>query len=845
VIRERLLAKTPEVKADLEAVYVAKGDILKNQLSFRDCGMTLRQFRSAVDFVDTYPFAPYQFQLIQKVFEAIRKAGATGLHLARGERSMLDAFQSAAKTAALKDVGVLAPLYDFYPSIESFLDTVVKKTIDQASDNPSLQPFDIKLLQVLFLIRYVDEMKGNVDNLVTLCLDRIDADRIALKRQVEESLGRLEKETLISRNGDVYAFLTNEERDINKEIKDVDIANGDEAKTLGEIVFDDVLKGQRKHRFSVNKMDFDFNRKCDAYLIGQNKERALLVSVISPLSDDYDLYDKGKLILDSTADGGCVLVRLGNEETLGRELRTYIQAEKYVGRKNDGTLPETTRRILRDCAEANLRRRERLTTLVAEMLPAADNYVAGQALKLKASTPLGVLDEAMEYLVQNTFNKMGLLKHLCSEPLKETQAILRANDVDREGELFRANEHNPEALDDLRSYLELCGQASRQVVLHDMLEKRYAVRPYGWPDDEVLLLLARLVVLGEVTLIMDAAPIPIDKVFDAIATPAKRRKVIVRKRETADPKAILEARTLGKQLFAEMGPDGEDGLFAFLQAKLKERQISLTANRSLADTGQYPGAEAISTGLALIGPLVADQDSKKFIERFNALRDDLLAFSADFHEIEHFYRSQKPAWEKLRKAYEAFQFNRMELERDDAAGPALKRMKEVLASPRPYSSVKEGDALIATAQAVNAALLSARRADATAKIDARVAALEADLSAANADASLRSSCLGALQDMKAGVQIEQSLAHITQAETEAVTAYDDAVRRIEAFVRAAAKPKGPDGAPPTLKKHRVVKPADFVSTTYLESSSDVDAFLGALRTALDAAIAGGERIEIR
>jgi hypothetical protein len=150
---------------------------------------------------------------------------------------------------------------------------------------------------------------------------------------------RLEKETLISRNGDIYAFLTNEEWDINKEVKDVDIANGDEAKTLGEIVFDDVLKGQRKHRFSVNKMDFDFNRKCDAYLIGQNKERALLVSVISPLSDDYDLYDKGKLILDSTADGGCVLVRLGNEETLGRELRAYIQTEKYVGRKNDGTCP--------------------------------------------------------------------------------------------------------------------------------------------------------------------------------------------------------------------------------------------------------------------------------------------------------------------------------------------------------------------------------------------------------------------------------------------------------------------------------------------------------------------------
>ena len=155
--------------------------------------MTFRPFRDGVDFVKNYPFAPYQFQLIQKIFESIRKAGATGLHLARGERSMLDAFQSAAKTASQKEVGILIPLYDFYPSIESFLDTIVKKTIDQAASNPSLQPFDIKLLQVLFLIRYVDEMKGNVDNLVTLCLELMDGDRLCLPsgrvRQIEGFCG--------------------------------------------------------------------------------------------------------------------------------------------------------------------------------------------------------------------------------------------------------------------------------------------------------------------------------------------------------------------------------------------------------------------------------------------------------------------------------------------------------------------------------------------------------------------------------------------------------------------------------------------------------------------------------
>ena len=144
--------------------------------------MTFRTYADAEDFAACYPFAAYQFQLVQKVFESIRKAGATGLHLSRGERSMLDAFQTAAKQIGTEEVGVLVPFYRFYPSVEGFLDTAVKQTIDQAGDNHALEAFDTTVLKVLFLIRYVDEMKGNVDNLVTLCVDQIDADRLALRK---------------------------------------------------------------------------------------------------------------------------------------------------------------------------------------------------------------------------------------------------------------------------------------------------------------------------------------------------------------------------------------------------------------------------------------------------------------------------------------------------------------------------------------------------------------------------------------------------------------------------------------------------------------------------------------
>ena len=576
VIQERLLTKREEVRADLEAEYAKQRDILKNQLSFKDVGTTFPEFKDADDFVRNYPFVPYQFKLLQKIFESIRKAGATGLHLAQGERSLLDAFQHAGQSVSNMEVGILVPLYRFYPSIESFLDTTVKRTIDQARDNASLEDFDTKLLEVLFLIRYIDEVKGNVDNLVTLCLEHIDADRLALRKTIEASLQRLERETLVNRSGDTYFFLTSEERDINREIKNVELSTAEEAKFVGELVFDDVLKGQRKHRFSVNKMDFDFNRICDARPVGNRIERGLVVSVITPLAEDYEFYQDSKCTLESSQDGGQVLIRVQDDENLGRELRTLLRTDKYIRTKDDGTLPPTTKRIHRDLADENRIRRERLTHLLGEMLADASYFVAGQRLEVAASAPQAALGEAMEYLIQNTFTKMSYLKTLREDPLKEIQAVLRSNDIGQGDLGMKEAEENPQATEDLRDYIELCTKNSRQIILFDMLTERYAKRPYGWPEFEVILLLARLYMTGEVQFVSGGAAIPKDTLYEALTSQRKWRSITVVQRSTSKPEDVKKARELGRDVFSEMGPEGEDALFEFLKGRLEGWRGKLT-----------------------------------------------------------------------------------------------------------------------------------------------------------------------------------------------------------------------------------------------------------------------------
>ena len=845
VIQKRLLAKREEVRADLETEYARKGDILKNQLSFKDVGTTFPEFRDADDFVQNYPFAPYQFKLLQKIFESIRKAGATGLHLAQGERSLLDAFQHAGQSVSNREVGILVPLYRFYPSIESFLDTTVKRTIDQASNNASLEDFDTRLLEVLFLIRYVDEVNGNVDNLVTLCLDQIDADRLALRKTIEASLQRLERETLVNRSGDSYFFLTSEERDINREIKNVELSSAEEARLLGDLVFDDVLKGQRKHRFSANKMDFSFNRICDEHPVGNRTEGGLIVSIMTPLADDYESYQDGKCVLESSQDGGQVFIRLQDDETLRRELRTLLRTDKYLRTKDDGTLPSTTKRIHRDLADENRIRRDRLTRLLGQMLTDASYFVAGQRLEIAATAPQAALSEAMEYLIQNTFNKMGYLKTLRDEPLKEIQAVLRSNDIGQHNLDMDMPESNPQATEDLRSYIELCTKTSRQIVLFDMVATRYANRPYGWPEFEVILLLARLTMAGEVQFVSGGAAIPKGKLYEALTSRRKWRNIIVVQRVTARPEDVQKAREVGREVFSEMGPEGEEALFEFLKGRLGDWRDKLGRYHTLADTGSYPGAGDIADGLSLLKALLAPEDSNRFLAGLNERGGDLLDLADGFHDIEHFYEHQRPMWDKLRAALSRFRLNQMELERDESAGAALRRMGEILAATRPYGLVKEAEELIRTVSEVNEGLLSRQRAQVLATIAEQTASVRAEVSTAGGDESLKATCLTPLENLAKLVTTHDSLAHIGQAESEAVRLKDEALAQVEQYLARKAEEGKEEQDKPVVKPRRVVSPGKFVKLPYLESQDDVDAFLGDLRKELADALAKNERIEIR
>jgi hypothetical protein len=97
VIGKRLLAKTGRRMTSCADVFIAQGRHHQQPagLQFAE-GVTLPGYKDAAEYVSYYPFAPYQFTLLSKIFEAIRR-GCHRPHLSKGERSLLDAFQTAVK----------------------------------------------------------------------------------------------------------------------------------------------------------------------------------------------------------------------------------------------------------------------------------------------------------------------------------------------------------------------------------------------------------------------------------------------------------------------------------------------------------------------------------------------------------------------------------------------------------------------------------------------------------------------------------------------------------------------------------------------------------------------------
>lgn len=878
VIQKRLLRKTPEAEAELRALWEQKGDILRNQITFDRSGPTLKNFDGPESFISNYPFAPYHFQLVQKVFEEIRKVGATGAHLAYGERSMLDAFQMAAMSIADKPLGALIPMYSFYRAVEGFLDTAVKRTIDQAAESSVLDTFDVQILRTLFMIRYVDLIKGTLDNLVTLSIEQVDEDKLTLRRSIEETLQRLEKESLITRNGDEFVFLTNEERDITRKIKATEIAGSEENKALSDLIYKDLLKDKNKFRYSVNKTDYSIGRYLDGHSLEGRYEHDLRVEVISPLDLDYALYGEAGCINKSNeAPAGMALFKLPDSKEFFTELRTWLKTNKFIRLNDDGSQPELSK-ILSERGRENQERKKRLRLMLEELAERAEVYAQGQHLKLNSSNIVNKFDEACQYLLENTFTKLSYLRVLQQEPERELHAILHTNDIGQLGLTLNGEEGNPQAIKEVEQFISLRASGNDRLLVADIIE-RFSKRPYGWPDGEVLLILGRLAATSLISFHAAGPSMPLADAFDYLSNSRRRREISVQKKRQTDEVLLKQARNLTQELFNALGPAGEKELFEYYCGHFGSWRTNLEKYKAAASAGRFPGKAAIEQALLSLQRLLGNTDSVDFFKTVVDNRDDYLNLEEEYRDLHEFFTNQLHTWQQLQQALRRFDKNKQALEKDEKARKALTELKAIEQNAEPYGQLHQVATLVEAVEIINAGILGEKRQHALASVDEKIAQLQAEIARSGFEtAELSNRLLRPLQLVKADLETETSIANIYMLQTQtADERLHDGVFELERAIQAeferqqklqheqtkaaqAAKSAGgvkEGGAPALVSKPKPVAPpkpvVEVVATSvfnklgnglYLESQNDIDRFIDALKAELESTIKQDKRIRI-
>ena len=498
VIQKRLLVKTDEGAQLLSGVYANQSNNFKTLFDFADGSQTFRNFKDEAHFINSYPFIPYQFSLFQSAIADLSLHNAfEGKHSSVGERSMLGVFQQVAIKVSHHDIGQLATFDLMFEGIRTALKSNIQRAVINAETHLD-NKFAVQVLKALFLVKYVDGFKSTIRNICVLMLSSFDEDVTLLRQRVEEALNLLEEQTYVQRTGEMYEYLTDEEKDIEQEIKNTEVESADVATELENIIFDQVIK-TRKIRYNAGSsasqgQDYAFSRKLDDKLYG--REHEIGINIISPF---YEHAENDEMMSNkSNFSSDELFVVLPADSRLMNDITMYKRTQKYVKQNYSIVQQETAKRILSEKGHQNSKRQAELIQRVKSLIGKAKLLVAGIEIEVSSEEAQMRIEKGFHELVSRAYPNLRMLSNM-SYTENDVANIL---DSSQQGLLGDDALALAEPERDVLAFIQRNAKSAIRTTVKGLLEQ-FEKKPYGWSYAAVLSTLAKLCANGKIEVRMD------------------------------------------------------------------------------------------------------------------------------------------------------------------------------------------------------------------------------------------------------------------------------------------------------------------------------------------------------
>ena len=837
VIKRRILEKKEIAETPLRALYDANSSKLSNLILFQ-AKPTWSGYKDADDFKNVYPFVSYQFELLQKVFEAIREHGMSeGRHLSQNERSLLSAFQNSAKKAADLDSGILVPFDSFYSTIEEFIDYDIKTVFSNAERRAGLDGFAIRVLRVLFMIKHVKEMPSTIDRLATLMVDNINADKAALKNKIFEALQQLEEETLIQKNGEEYDFLTNAEQDVNKQINNSAYNEGEVQRTIFDIIYDKVLESN-KYRYE-GRYDFGLNRYVDSEIKGSFSQDSITIKVITQFSG---MRAETEFQAESVRSNSIVV-----DLTEGTFIDELIRANKIgtFKRNNSASMSAALTEIMSKKSAELSDRIKRAEDIIRAALRTAPIYLSGTKLDIKQKDGKDRLQDALKEMVKHDYFKLPLVSYFYQDQ-RSILTMLNDNNMTINGDDI-SGDANSSAYDEICSKIKDDIGLHRKVTVKSLLDN-FTKKPYGWRELDILGMIGVLWKHHKIQILIH------DNEVDERNTSFKNDLVrknntdtmVIRLQEKIDEQVLYAVKRIMSDVYSENLPLEE--------TKLKEGVVSFFTRKKEFLSGlktkygsDYAGCTAATEVYKDFDAILHASDTISIFQEIIDRKESLEDKAETLEQLEAFYKegsNQQKNYQEAKKICKWYEQN-CSLQDLSKMEDIVRQMNEIISLDMPFTRMNELANLVFQASSAKEKILEE-------KLDRTKKAVEKDRDAVSRELA---DALGAelTEDQKSRIQEKAdevqaqydewlgSLRSQTANMDSYVTASANNLSGFRRFITSVMS-EGTD-TPVRAKRVRII---DYVPTVNkkIKTAADVDVVLNAIREKLLAELENNDEIDL-
>jgi hypothetical protein len=678
VIEKRLLKKSPEATELLKDLYAKEHAHISTLISFSDSGVQFKGLQGDKDFVNKYPFLPYQFDLFQQCRRALSAHNAfQGKHASVGERSMLGVFQQVIKSIGENGEKTLVGFDKMYEGIRNELRGEIQSSVIMAERNLS-SDFAIRVLKTLFLVKYFSNFKPTKRNISVLLIDSMEMDLKGHEAKVQEALNLLENQSYIQRNGEIFEFLTDDEKDIEQEIKDTDIDDQAVIQQLKELFFDEIIKDS-KIPYADNKQSYDFTSKIDGASIGREKELAVEI-----ISENYADYSNTTYIASQTMGSSMMRLVLPSNAIFIKDLKMYLKTNKYIKQSQSTSSKVERRRIIQDKQVQNSERRRNLILLSNQLLAGSDVYINGTKQEMGTNSDgKSRVVQAFQILVKTVYSNLRMLG-LTTYTEDTIKQILNAT----QNELFKIEQTLTEAETEILTIINRRKMRSDRSSLSE-LKDILGSKPYGWYPNAVWSVTAKLYKRGQIELKQDSNMLEGGDVLQAFLNSAQYSNTLVQAQEAEDPGAVRALKALYADFLDESCPFtiGKEMALSF---KEKLREVLRETERFYVQRSEYPFLSALASPLEKLKNLVS-KDYMQLLSQVKSYQDELLDFKELLLDpIKRFMNSEQCGiYDEIRKTLNGDKSNF-----EYTTGDELEILRQLLDHPKPYegSLIREAKA---------------------------------------------------------------------------------------------------------------------------------------------------------